>query len=361
MAAPRRSQIWALSFVCWTAYAVLDSAGSFALVAASGEKPVLWRVVTWNFAYAYFWVLLTPLIYEFAVRFGFERRTWKKSLLLHAPFVLAVTALDSSLFMAWNRLLGMADLSIPFRERFLDLGLENLPRCIATLGLAHAVAYHFRLREQENQATRLEARLAQAQLEILRSQLEPHFLFNALNSIATLTRQDPESAEFMTIQLASLLRVSLDSAGSQEVALRQELEFLQNYIDIQQTRFRDRLTINLSVDPGLLTFCVPSLLLQPLVENAIRHGIAKSAKPGLIEIKAAQENGSLRIDVADNGAGTRQSVSESSVGHGLRNTQARLQQLYGDRQSFRLEGLPGGGCRVVVMIPLSEPGAARSN
>ena len=361
MSGPRRWQIWALSFLCWTVYAALDSAGSFALIVASGGKPVLGRVVAWNFAYAYLWVLFTPFIYEFARRFEFRSRDWMKPLVLHVPFVVVITAVDSWFFIRWNMLLGWADLSRPFRERFLDLGLENLPRCIATLGLAHAFVFYFRLREQQTHATRLEARLVQAQLEILRSQLEPHFLFNTLNSIATLTQQNPRGAERMTIQLASLLRVSLECAGTQEVPLQRELQFLQDYVDIQRTRFRDRLTINVSVDPQLLTATVPSLILQPLVENAIRHGVAKSARPGVVEIRAARESESLRIEIADNGPGNGESSSEGRERYGLRNTQARLRQLYGDRQSFHFEDVPTGGCRVVLKIPLRSNHAARSD
>ncbi|HLJ29575.1 MAG TPA: histidine kinase [Candidatus Angelobacter sp.] len=348
----RRWQPWAVSFLCWTLYAIFDSAGSYALIRSAGEHPVLQRVIGWNFSYAYFWVLVTPPIFAIATRYGFSRGRWKKPLVVHTAACLAVTTVVSWLFIRWSMLLGWADLSTSLRVRFLDLGLENLPRCVATMGLAHAVAYYARYREREMQSSRLEASLAQAQLEILRSQVEPHFLFNALNSIATLARRDPASAERMTLQLAVLLRVSLDCVGSQEVSLQQELEFLQNYLEIQKTRFHDRLTIHLKVDSDLLSVPVPSLILQPLVENAIRHGIAQSATAGCVEISAAKHNGTMAIEVVDSGAGTSQGSVEKSLGVGLRNTRARLQQLYGSRSEFVLENIPGGGCRVRLAIPL---------
>jgi two-component system LytT family sensor kinase len=347
----RRWQIWAFSFLGWTIYAILDTAGSYVLLIARGETPVLDSVVIWNFAEAYIWVLFTPLIYAIALRYGFNGQSWKKSLAIHIPLSLLVTTLGAWLLIHMAMLLGWSDTSIPFSTRLLGLALQDLPRYFVTLG----VAYYVRLRQREAESSQLEAKLAHAQLEILRSQMEPHFLFNALNSIATLTRIDPASAERMTLKLAAFLRVSLDCAGSQEIPLKQELDSLQNYLDIQQTRFRDRLTVHLDVDPNLLSAPVPSLILQPLVENAIRHGIAKSAAPGHVNITAARDNGSIKIEIADNGVGVTHSPTEEREGFGLRNTRARLQQLYGDHHHFHLQNAPGGGCRVSLVIPLPDP------
>jgi len=346
----RRWQTWAFSLAGWTIYAILDSAGSYVLLIARGEKPVLHQVLIWNFAEAYIWVLFTPLIYAIALRYGLNDHSWRKSLAIHIPLSLLVAMLGAWLLIHMAMLLDWSDTSIPFLTRLLGLALQDLPRYFVTLGVAYCV----RLRERETESSQLEARLAQAQLEILRSQMEPHFLFNALNSIATLTRIDPASAERMTLKLASFLRVSLDCAGSQEIPLKQELDFLQNYIDIQMSRFRDRLTVRLDVDPSLLSAPVPSLILQPLVENAIRHGIAKSAAPGHVNITAARDNGSIKIEVVDNGAGAKHYPTEEREGLGLRNTRARLQQLYGDHHRLHLENAPGGGCRVSMVIPLSD-------
>lgn len=349
----RRWQTWVLSLLFWTIYAILDSAGSFALVRAYGQKPILHEVVLWNFAEAYIWVLFTPLIYAIALRFSFNRKSWAKSLAVHIPISLVFAAFGAWLLVHMSTLLVGADNSLPLATRVFGLGLQDLPRYFVTVGVAQVVTHYAALRERETEAVRLEARLAQAQLEILRSQMEPHFLFNALNSIATLTRTDPVSAERMTLKLAALLRVSLDCAGSQQIPLKQELDFLQNYIDIQQTRFRERLTVHLQVDPNLLAAPVPSLILQPLVENAIRHGIAKSAAPGCVALTAARHNGSIRIEIADNGVGMMHNSGEGE-GFGLRNTRARLKQLYGDQHHFDLQNDPGGGCRATLIIPLPD-------
>jgi two-component system LytT family sensor kinase len=349
-----RWRIWALSFIFWTIYAVLDSAGSFAIFIAYGEKPVLNRIVLWNFAEAYVWVLFTPLIYAVALRFPLTGKLWKQSLALQIPMALAIATAAAWLLIHMNMLLGWAETSTPFRARLLGLMLQDLPRYFVTMGVAQIVVYYATVQRQETESANLEAKLAQAQLEVLRSQMEPHFLFNSLNAIARLTRKDPPSAERMTFQLAAFLRVSLECAGSREVPLSQELEFLQNYLAIQKTRFGDRLTINIEVEKDLLSIPVPSLILQPLAENAIRHGIARSAGPGYLEVSATRNNGSLRIQLADNGAGIDIKRDEGSEGFGLRNTRARLMQMYGDRQELRLENNPGGGCRVTIALPLDR-------
>lgn len=361
MVAIRRWQTWAFSFLCWTLYAIFDSAGSYAYIASAGSKPVLWDVVIWNFSYAYTWVLATPLIYELALRFNFNRDSWRRSLAIHVVAGLLITFVVSGIFIAWNTLIGLADSATPLKLRLLDLGLENLPRCFATMGVAQAIVHYARWRERQTESERLEARLAQAQLEILRSQFEPHFLFNTLNSIATLTRRDPVAAERMTLQLAALLRASLDCAGTQEVPLQQELEFLENYLDIQKTRFADRLTVQLSVDPTLLSAPVPSMILQPLVENAIRHGIAESASPGLIDISVLRESGWLRVEIADNGPGLRGDYARMQAGFGLRNIRARLRELYGERHQFQIVSHPLRGCTVTLTIPLARAAASAAD
>jgi two-component system LytT family sensor kinase len=348
----RRWQTWALSFLFWTIYAIIDSAGSLAFIELTGQKPVLRNVIIWNFSEAYIWVLFTPLIYAITLRYSFARESWRRSLAVQMGMsVLSVTT-AAWILLRLTDVLRWGDISTPFYTRLLGLALQDLPRYFVTAAVAQIVAYYGTLREREAESASLEARLAQAQLEILRAQMEPHFLFNTLNSIATLTRKNPASAEEMTLQLATLLRTSLDCAGSQEVPLRQELEFLQPYLEIQQTRFRDRLTIRLNVDADILSASVPSLILQPLVENAIRHGIAKSAAPGYLGISARRENGSVRIEISDNGIGMRKLPEQEGEGFGLRNTRARLRQLYGNRQEFRIEGGPDGGCRVTLAIPL---------
>jgi len=342
-------RIWAISLVFWTVYASLDSAGSFALLALRGQAGIsLSDILVWNFAEAYIWVLFTPVILAITVRWGFSGSGWKKSLLIHVVAGLLMVTVGAWLLLLPSEYMGIA----PTHLRVLGLALQDLPRYFVTAALTEIVVYYTTLREREAESAKLEASLTQVQLENLQSQIQPHFLFNALNSIAALTRKDPGSAERMTLQLAALLRVSLDCVASQEIPLKQELEFLQNYLDIQQTRFRDRLSVSMEVDPDLLSSPVPSLILQPLVENSIRHGIAKSAAAGYVHITAARENGYMKIVIDDNGVGMTSGMGQGQDGVGLGNTRARLRQLYGEHHEFRIASIEGKGCQVTLALPL---------
>jgi LytS/YehU family sensor histidine kinase len=196
-------------------------------------------------------------------------------------------------------------------------------------------------------------------------QLHPHFLFNALHSISALVHTDPDAADKMIARLGDFLRLTLETSAAQEVPLRQEIEFLNCYLEIERIRFGERLTTRLDVDPQVLNCRVPNLILQPIVENAIRHGVAPRSAPGHVEISAAGVGGVLRLQVKDNGHGLPESTAAASRGSqqqggvGLSNTRARLQQLYGTSYRFELANSPAGGAVVTLEIPLqgssSEP------
>ena len=219
--------------------------------------------------------------------------------------------------------------------------------------------YYRKYRERELRALQLETRLAQAQLDALKMQLHPHFLFNTLNSISVLMSEDVVAARRMLTRMSELLRASLENVGKHEVSLREELDFLGNYLEIEQTRFHDRLAVRMQIEPGVLDARVPNLILQPLVENAIRHGVAPRAQQGLIEISAVREDGMVQLKVRDNGPGLQLSAPESlTKGIGLSNTQARLNQLYGSHHRFELKDAPGGGLEVVIAIPFRNGFAA---
>jgi two-component system LytT family sensor kinase len=189
-------------------------------------------------------------------------------------------------------------------------------------------------------------------------QLEPHFLFNVLNSIAALTRQDAASAEKMTVQLAELLRLTLENVEVQEVPLGRELEFLECYLRIQQTRFQDRLGIRFDIAADVVSTVVPHLILQPLVENAIRHGIASRVTQGTVEIRARGEHGRIVLEVLDDGRGLP-SNGKVSEGLGWKNTRARLRELYANDCEFICENRSPAGCRVRIAFPLRRTGDAR--
>jgi ligand-binding sensor domain-containing protein/two-component sensor histidine kinase len=212
--------------------------------------------------------------------------------------------------------------------------------------------FYKRDRDRELQGSQLESKLAQAQLQILEMQLQPHFLFNTLNGIMVLIKHDPEMASRMIARLSEFLRLTLESAGEQEVTLRRELEYLNRYIQIEQLRFGDRLTVEQAVHPSDLDAMVPNLILQPLVENAIRHGVSKRRGPAVIRVEAVRENGSLTIHVRDNGEGLKSSTAGGvKEGIGLTNTRARLQFLYGAAQRCDLTSPPEGGVDVALTIP----------
>jgi signal transduction histidine kinase len=225
----------------------------------------------------------------------------------------------------------------------------NLP-VYAGVALAwHAMAYYREARDRQMKAVELESLLRQAQLETLRSQLNPHFLFNALHSIAELVHQDPRLAEQLIVRLGELLRRALETAGRPELSLAEELDFIRGYLEIEQLRLGDRLRVVWEIDPDSLGARVPGLILQPLVENAIQHGIAATSSPGTLTLRARRADGQLHIEVADTGPGLPATGDVRPQGIGIANTRARLQRLYADRQSFEMHH--SGGLLVRLRIP----------
>lgn len=242
----------------------------------------------------------------------------------------------------------------------LDEGAKLLLLAVAGAIATYATTWQERLGRSYFHASgereRLEVRLAHAQLETLKHQLQPHFLFNALNAISALIPSDPRAAQRTVHGLAELLRLSLNGAGEHEVRLERELELLRHYVDIQRIRFQDRVTVHMDVAPDLGQALVPHLLLQPLVENAIRHGIGPRAAGGAIVVEVMRSGPELRVRVADNGVGAV--VGPGGVltreGVGLGNTRARLQHLYGSRQRLHVSTSPGAGFVVQIEVPFHE-------
>jgi LytS/YehU family sensor histidine kinase len=223
----------------------------------------------------------------------------------------------------------------------------------AILGVGYAFDYRERYRERESLASQLKAQLAQAQLESLKMQLHPHFLFNTLHTIAGLVRGNEKApAVNMIVGLSDLLRRALDNADEQEVPLREELKFTELYLDIQQARFSDRLRVRMEIAPETLDALVPNLILQPLVENAIRHGISLNDSAGVIVINTYRDDALLRIRVCDDGPGLQSGWRmEKSEGIGLANTSERLKHLYGAEHQFDLRNGASGGMIVAIAFP----------
>jgi two-component system, LytTR family, sensor kinase len=218
----------------------------------------------------------------------------------------------------------------------------------------HAWQWAFQARQRALNESRLEARLASAELQVLKMQLHPHFLFNTLNTIYNLIPENARHAQIMTARLGHLLRVSLDHHATEKVALHHELDFLWEYIEIEKARFEERLRVEKDIPPETLNAEVPNMILQPLVENAVRHGISKKAGGGMVKISAHRDNGRLVLMITNDGL---PATHKNSTGIGLANTRARLTQLYGEDFSFNLEPL-GTGTRVTLSIPFEEESSA---
>ena len=335
--------IWA----AWTAYAFFSASQNFLVRGYSAMIP-------WGTAFrfglldSYTWALLTPVALWAAGRLLIRRRTWWRN----APLLFAI-----------GLVVGIAHLTIlarllplvGYRTDRRTLGLVLNPKLhsdvltsYALFGLRHAIEYYRQVRIRELRASRLEARLARAQLAVLTMQLQPHFLFNTLHAISALMYRNVEGADRMIARLSDFLRLSLDSAGVQEVSLKREMEYLDKYLEIEQVRFGERLEVRRAIEPATLDLLVPNLVLQPLAENAVRYGIAPRAGGGRIEIAASVSDGNLTVEVRDDGPGAAGPIVE---GLGLANTRARLEQLYGSEASLALGGAGDGGFRARLTIP----------
>jgi len=217
--------------------------------------------------------------------------------------------------------------------------------------IAHAVSYYRQYRDRELRASQLESQLAKAHLHSLKTQLQPHFLFNTMHSISALMLTDVEAADRMITRLADLLRMNLESAGTQITTLSRELDFVNCYLEIEKVRFEERLTSAFDIEPETLDAQVPLLLLQPLVDNAVKHGISRMTKGGEIHIVTYLQDGDLKLEVRDNGPGLDESSPARGSGLGLKLTRERLEVLYGENQSVEVTCPAGGGVSVLVSIP----------
>jgi len=351
---------WLAIFGVWLTAGLLFAAQSYYYRASLGQ-PVSWWVILFHDAsYFLLWFLFMPWLLWLGKRFYVERAQWQPRLAVHFAFgvatALAHRALYDLLFLPLRQ-----TAERPFTwERFyysvigsFDYGV--LVYFVALL-VIHALAYYRGLQQEQLRSAQLQGELATAQLQALRMQLHPHFLFNTLNAIAILIKQDAGRAHRMVELLADLLRQVLQNQHEQEIPLQQELEFLQLYLEIEGMRFGDRLQVRMHIEPGTLAARVPRLILQPLTENALRHGLARHRRPGVIEITAARRNGELELCVRDNGDGPDAHASASGIG--LANTRARLQTLYGAKAHFSLTPAENGGAVAALVLPFVESGTA---
>ncbi|HYO62520.1 MAG TPA: histidine kinase [Pyrinomonadaceae bacterium] len=319
-----------------------------------------WRIAFWQLVVWYVWGCFAPLVLGLGRRFPFEGRTWFKALLVHLPAGVVLSATHVAAATALRMLIRPFDVWSDVRPYAAQYWGELRGFFLfeffvywAILGVGYAFDYRERYREREAQAAELKAQLAQARLESLKMQLQPHFLFNTLHAISGLVRtNERHEAVNMIAGLSDLLRRALESADEQEVPLRDEVKFVELYLDIQKVRFSDRLTVRMEVEPETLDALVPNLILQPLVENAIRHGISPKDSAGAITISAYRDDRMLRVKVCDDGPGLQSGWRmEQSEGIGLANTAARLRHLYGAEHRFELRNADGGGVVASLAIP----------
>jgi len=346
----------------WTLFGLYMAAQYYVYRTRAG-LPASWvSLLVQELSYALLWAGFTPLVLWLAGRFPIDRTRWVRSVPIHMALsiVLAVAQkMLSGLFVGLYQ--AGRGTTFSWEAQFQNLLLVvdyGILLYWMILLMHYAIAYHARYQERELRTSQLETQLAHAQLQALKMQLHPHFLFNTLNAISVLIRKDPDIARRTVGRLSDLLRLTLENAGDHEVPLKTELEFLDQYLQIERTRFGDRLTVRLNVSRDLLEARVPNLILQPLVENAIKHGISTQRGPGLIEICAQRENGKLILQVRDNGPGlSKRGKTSIKEGVGLMNIRARLQQLYGAASTFDLLNGEQNGLTARVVIPFhTDPG-----
>lgn len=353
---------WAVVVGIWTLIALFFISQSL-VRRITFELPLLWAETTGlELIYWYAWAVLTPIVLWLARRYRIRPDHRWEDIARHCAMAVVLGAAHGVItYLANIAVFGQPTVrNEPFTlQRFLALQLPvetftGFYKYWLIVIIWWALDYHRKYREQEVQAAQLETKLTQAQLQALKMQLHPHFLFNTLHAVSMLNFTDVDAANRMLVQLSDLLRLTLENSGAQEIRLRQELDFLRRYLEIEQTRFQDRLSVEIDADARLLDAQVPNLILQPLVENAIRHGLGKQARAGRLRIVARRDANDLILEVADDGPGLPEGWRlERDSGIGLSNTVARLRQLYGARHRFELVTPVSGGLLVRITLPLS--------
>jgi len=367
--------IWVVSFAVWT-FLVLAATGTiYEMYRAAGSaslKDIFFLQVSQMLPYA----LLTPFVFAVAVRYPVQRGNWVRRSLLHLACGIAFSALHVAmrattpyafwdpqsrtwLSAIWDAHAHALRVQWPqLKMLFFSNVLDDVTGAYLPIVLiAQAISYYKISREREIRTSQLQIQLTKARLQALKSQLQPHFLFNTLHSISALMLTDVCAADRMMTRLSDLLRMTLESDGTQVTTLSRELEFANGYLEIEKVRFDERLRVVLEITPDTLDALVPTLLLQPLVENAVKHGISKRSEGGEIRISAAHDDRNLYLRIKDSGPGLGDSGNfEQKGGVGLRATRDRLETLYGNEQSLDIRELPERGVEVNVSIPFrTEP------
>jgi two-component system LytT family sensor kinase len=348
---------WPVVGVTWVVVALTSTLLTFTRLTIAGHHDFDWwprfiarDLVTWAF-----WAALTPVILRLARRFPIVGPQWRGTIGLHVLIGLALTVAFNMLRFAENLVIGW--ITTPaivrsFVESAIDRTVFQFFIYLSVVAVGSAVDRARLLSEQDRRTARLESHLLAAQLSALRAQLQPHFLFNTLHTVALLIRErENDDALRVVLDLSELLRRVVDDTDTEAVPLRQELAFLERYIGIERVRFDDAVEITIEAETGTLDAAVPPLLLQPIVENALRHGLGEGPGRGTVQVSARRRADTVTIDVVDNGPGYDGARADTGRGVGLRNTQARLNGLFPDRRCLEITPLAARGTRVRLVLP----------
>jgi two-component system, LytTR family, sensor kinase len=353
-----------LIFAAWTALGLLESARGYVVLRDSGNRVAWWWALVVSMPWWYGWAALTPVAFSVASRWPMTVARWGRPLLVHvvSAGVLALAHLTCTAVLTHWLTRGR---TLPrFREQFpaylANYFVIDLVIYAAIVGAYFALEYARRWREStlaagqlETRATRLELGLAEARIQALRMELNPHFLFNTLNAISGLVRkQQTDAAVNMLARLGDLLRVTLDRELPRQISLDDELTLLQHYLDIEKARFGTRLEITLDIDPATRGALVPTLISQPLVENAVRHGVSRRSGTVAVSIRAWTDGTVLQLEIRDTGRGLGPLPVREGIG--ISNTRARLDAMYGSHATLQLGDWMGGGTLATVRIPFQE-------
>lgn len=325
-------------------------------------KPTLGSMLLWDLAYWPTWAVLAPLIYWQARRFPLSRANRPRNLTIHLVIGLLLVVPQRAVYLtiAWA-LQNLAGERLPLLSLYHDFLLYNLPTglmsYVVLLG-GFLLYFNHEYQQERVYTARLRAELNQAQLQALRMQLQPHFLFNTFNSISAMLHEDPHAADEMLAQLGDFLRLSLQNSGQQMVPLEVELDFLRRYLSIEQIRLQNRLRIDYDIEASAKDALVPNLLLQPIIENVIKHEVGQTYDPVRVAVAARVDAGRLHLSVSDDGPGLSGNGMHTTEGFGLSNTRARLRSAFNDDFHFDLIPRTGGGTIAEMDLPARLDGVA---
>ncbi|MFH0991734.1 MAG: histidine kinase [bacterium] len=349
---------WLLVWLIWTLVGLFFASQAYVWYADILKSSISWsRAIQINLPFYYLWALFTPIIFWLAKRFRFERQSIIRALLVHIPvsFILAVTQLIAAQIVDMSFRPYALQLFEEFRSVEFLFAVNfhmNVLTYWIVLAVGYLVEYYHRYREHELHTMKLKQQLTQAELQALKMQLHPHFLFNTLNAISSLMHKNVDDADRVLTRLGDLLRYSLKTVGVQEVTLKEEIDFLQQYLEIEKVRFGRRLKVVIDIPKELLPLKVPNLILQPIVENAIKYAVNTRRSGGMVTIAARKMNEKVHLTVIDNGPGLpSENGTGITEGIGLSNTRARLIQLYGDLEALQFTSIPAKGLEVCIKVP----------